>query len=184
MATLHLCWWTRTKCVLCPVRVYPWGDIVGVCSFPLLLRSPLCVLVTYIYIYMCVCVCVNHLKRCKTSFLAGGCRECHSSAANEDGYDILWYRSGTLDRRTCYQFSHQWQPAKPSTGMSFFQLFSNQTTVRFSQSDLLLTSSDGTVASSKDVERILLHCFSRLAIHYFLSGLTEVFLHVRCIPHQ
>ena len=51
--------------------------------------------------------------------LAGGCRECHSSAANEDGYDILWYRSGTLDRRTCYQFSRQWQPAKPSTGMSF-----------------------------------------------------------------
>jgi hypothetical protein len=34
--------------------------------------------------------------------------------------------------------------------------------VRFSQSELLLTSSDGTVASSKDVERILLHCFSRL----------------------
>ena len=25
----------------------------------------------------------------------------YSSAANEDGYDILWYRSGTLDRRTC-----------------------------------------------------------------------------------
>ena len=43
------------------------------------------------------------------------------------------------------------------------------TTVRFSQSELLLTSSDGTVASSKDVERILLHCFSRLVIHYFLS---------------
>ena len=37
---------------------------------------------------------------------AAGCRECHSSAANEDGYDILWYRSGTLDRRTCiYTFS-------------------------------------------------------------------------------
>ena len=36
--------------------------------------------------------------------LAGGCRECHSSAANEDGYTILWYRSGTLDRRTCSWF--------------------------------------------------------------------------------
>ena len=66
-----------------------------------------------IYIYMCVCVfflvcvsvsvrvcacvCVTHLNRCKTSAFvgsffittAGGCRECHSSAANENGYDIL-----------------------------------------------------------------------------------------------
>ena len=47
-----------------------------------------------------------------------------------------------------------------------------------------LSSSDGIGASSKDVERILLHCLSRLVIHYFLSGLTEVFLHMRCIPHQ
>ena len=65
-----------------------------------------------------------------------------------------------------------------------FQLFSILITVRFSQSELLLTSSDGTVASSKDVERILLHCFSRLVIHFLLSGLIEVFVHVRCIPHQ
>ena len=36
-------------------------------------------------------------------------------------------------------------------------------------------SSDGTVASSKDVERFPLHCFSRLVIHHFLSGVTEVF---------
>ena len=49
-------------------------------------------------------VLVFSLYRRKTSYFAGGCRECHSSAANEDGYDILWYRSGTLDRRTCYQF--------------------------------------------------------------------------------
>ena len=68
---------------------------------------------------------------------------------------------------------------KPVSNNLFTFLFA-----RFSQSDLLLTSSDGTVASSKDVERILLHCFSRLVIHYLLSGLTEVFLHVRCIPHQ
>ena len=56
-------------------------------------------------------VCLEHLYRWKTSCLfqclrmllfAGGCRECHSSAANEDGYDILWYRSGTLDRLTCF----------------------------------------------------------------------------------
>ena len=35
--------------------------------------------------------------------------------------------------------------------------------------------SDGTIASSKGVERILLHCFSRLVTYHFLSGLTEVF---------
>ena len=61
-------------------------------------------------------VCVNHLNRCKKIYdfngefgfvlsvlipfsaaiddvshinFAGGCRECHSSAANEAGYDIL-----------------------------------------------------------------------------------------------
>ena len=43
---------------------------------------------------------------------------------------------------------------------------------------------DGKVASSKDVEWILSHCFSPLVTNHFLSGLTEVFLHVRCIPHQ
>ena len=46
---------------------------------------------------------------------------------------------------------------------------------RFSQSEFLPTLSDGTVASSKDVERIPLHCLSRLVIHYFLSGLIGVF---------
>ena len=49
---------------------------------------------------------------------AGGCRECHSSAANEDGYDILWYRSGTLDRRTCLVMSFhfpRWDVANPRT---------------------------------------------------------------------
>ena len=140
-----------------------------------------------------VCVCVNHLKRCKTSNLAGGCRECHSSAANEDGYDILWYRSGTLDRRTC-QFSWMGRGStlEPPCRFPFFKSLQTKpksfcfmsVPVRLSQSDLLLTSSDGTVASSKDLERILLHCFSRLVIHFLLSGLNEVFVHVRCIPHQ
>ena len=56
-----------------------------------------------------------------------------------------------------------------------FQTKFDSLPVRFSQSELLPTSSDGTVASSKDVERIPLHCFSRPVIHHFLSGLTEVF---------
>ena len=80
----------------------------------------------------------------------------------------------------CFQ---QWDVANPRTTKPFpticFFLFA-----RFSQSELLPTLSDGTVASSKDVERIPLHCFSRLVIHHFLSGLNEVLLHVRCVPHQ
>ena len=55
--------------------------------------------------------------------VAGGCRECHSSAANKDGYDILWYRSGTLDRRTCINFHVKflwWAVANPRTTSLFF----------------------------------------------------------------
>ena len=44
--------------------------------------------------------------------------------------------------------------------------------------------SDETVASSMDVERLPSYGFSPLVTKFFLSGLTEVFLHVRCIPHQ
>ena len=56
--------------------------------------------------------------------VAGGCRECHSSAANEDGYDILWCLSGTLDRRTCFNFHVKflwWAVANPKTTSPFFQ---------------------------------------------------------------
>ena len=66
-----------------------------------------------------------------------------------------------------YHFFRQWQPAKPSTGMSFvfqfpwwnllllnlpqnFDVNRFQYTVRFSQSKLLPISSDGTVAFCKD----------------------------------
>ena len=119
-----------------------------------------------------------------------------NEATSEMGYPA-WPAERTC---TIFQF-RQWQPAKPSTGMSFRFFFfimdkvasepsseqgrrkhtwnfvsnSFQTTVRFSQSDLLLTSSDGTVASSKDVERIPLYCFSRLVIHFLLSDFTGLF---------
>ena len=62
---------------------------------------------------------------------------------------------------------------EPPSRFSFFKSLQTQTKsfsffsvpVRFSQSELLPISSDGTVAFSNDVERILLHCFSRLVIH-------------------
>ena len=107
------------------------------------------------------------------------------TVTNEDASVSSVISMGTLIDVPAIFFSFlQWDVANPRTTKPvsnnlFYFLFA-----RFSQSDLLLTSSDGTVASSKDVERILFHCSSRLVIHYFLSGLTEVFLHVRCIPHQ
>ena len=139
-----------------------------------------------------MCVCVNHLKRCKTSNLAGGHRRPIELCPTKLSMVSLGYPDIQADHldvpASIFNIFNvnfpKWQPAKPRTGMSFFQQCSNTTTVRFSQSELLPTSSDGTVASSKDVERILLHCFSRLVIHHFLSGLLECFLHVRCIPHQ
>ena len=48
-----------------------------------------------------------------------------------------------------------------------------QSTVRFSQSDLLLTSSDGTVAFCKDKERIHLHWFSRHVIQFSCQTLGD-----------
>ena len=94
----------------------------------------------------------------------------------------------------------EWQPAKPRTGMSFSNNFKpnfNLRTsfwcsppVRSSQSEFPLSIEDERAASerfdpsSKDIERFPLHSFSLLVIQFLLSGLTEVFLHVRCIPHQ
>ena len=99
-----------------------------------------------------------------------------------------------------FHFS-EWQPAKPSTGMSFgfqfllwimlhlnlpqnFGVNRFQSTVRFSQSEFLSISSDGTVAFSKDKERILLHWFSCLVIQLSLSDFRGLFVHARCTPQQ
>ena len=148
-----------------------------------------------------VCVCVNHLNRCKTSTLIGGiafpyqvlcheyftrrlsnllfiCRgmECASDVSIQRRRiccTVIWIG----DAQSTYLLNlfhfRPWQPAKPSTGMSFFQQFSNQTTVRFSQSDW--AASEPENPSSKDVERFPSHSFSLPIIQPFLSGLTEVF---------
>ena len=82
------------------------------------------------------------------------------SPLNEDAssFAVIWRRDAFV---TYLLHFWTWDVANPKTttpvSNNLFFLFA-----RFSQSELLRISSDGTVASSKDVERILLHCFSRL----------------------
>ena len=155
-------------------------------------------------------MCVDHLKRCKTStyrchvfvfcmvtlqamkvFL----RVAKSNSVKQGALGPTSKPEPTktleVGRENVPAFFHlpKWRPAKPRPACQVFRLFQffkptfHLMSVQLLQSELLLTSSDGTVASSKVVERILLYCFSRLVIHHCLSGLTEVFLHGRCIPH-
>ena len=107
-------------------------------------------------------MCVNHLKRCKTSNLAGGMRpSCKrmptklcmmmEAGADHPGVPALPFQ--------CFQ---QWDVANPRTTMPFPHKFFSFLACTVLQSEFLPTLSDGTVASSKDVERIPLHCLSRL----------------------
>ena len=126
-----------------------------------------------------VCVCVDHLKRCKTSFVLWlffgfvGSRgmECASDVSIQRRRiccTVIWI--GDAQSTYLLNLSHfrQWRPAKPRTGMSFpvasgpsSELLYQQVqyTVRFSQSKLLPISSDGTVAFLQG-RRFLLQWFS------------------------
>ena len=108
----------------------------------------------------------------------------YEAPSNEAPHMILGYHQGRL----VTYLQHHFNFSSMATGQAKNRhvVVSNcfLTTVRFSQSELLLTSSDGTVASSKDVERILLHCFSRLVIHYFLSVFYGLFLCTRDAFHN
>ena len=134
----------------------------------------------YVCIVIYICVCVDHLKRCKTPNYAGGGSRVQSLPPTKTLWFPWWYMAWSA-MRTCISNFRQWRPAKPSTGMSFgfqfllwimlhlnlpqnFGVNRFQSTVRFSQSEFLSISSDGTVAFSKDKERILLHWFSCLVI--------------------
>ena len=87
------------------------------------------------------------------------------AVANEAPCSWLGYGVWSTPR-TCF-ISSLWDVANPRTTKPVSNNLFTFLFARFSQSDLLLTSSDGTVASSKDVERILLHCISRLVIQYY-----------------
>ena len=127
---------------------------------------------------MYVCVCVDHLNRCKTSIRWFRCTTCLRLILQVFPISIFTqgargHMDGTGQRRpihdvvqTYLQFSnfHFRNGDRPSQepACRISNRLSNQfwfLPVRFSQSDLLLTSSDGTVASSKDVERLVISNF-------------------------
>ena len=108
-------------------------------------------------VWKCVCVCVNHLKRCKTSNLAGACG--HHANACQRSY-AWWWKPGLITLvYLLYHFNvfsngtwlTQEPPCRFQTNCFLFSL------ARFSQSEFLPTLSDGTVASSKGVEKNPLH---------------------------
>ena len=152
----------------------------------------------YIYIYerlacervvcmsVCVYVCVNHLKRRKTSnlfvcfkpvpltfasaldfqfYFSRGMEGTYGAPSNEAPHMSPGYHQGRLVTYLQNNFRvifRQWQPAKPRTGMSiiwivFQQFFSGR------WSFLLFF---GSLSDS------------------LLSGVTGLFLHVRCAPQQ
>ena len=115
---------------------------------------------------------MDHLKRCKTSNLAGGMRP---SCKRMPTKLCMMVEAGADHPGVPALPFQQWDVANPRTTMPFPNKLFFFSFARFSQSEFLPTLSDGTVASSKDVERIPLHCLSRLVIHYFLSGLIGVF---------
>ena len=73
----------------------------------------------------------------------------------------------------------QWQPAKPRTGMSFFNIFWNnfQPNFQFSNRCHDMSCTDVAICLERSIS-VFLACG-----HQTLPGrFTEVFLHVRCIP--
>ena len=154
----------------------------------------------YIYIYIFasvyIYVCVEHLKRCKTSnsrnvcigwflFLlfsgqlpslhlldAGGRGIQSGTTSNEATW--LYGRQSLISSAYLLQFSTVYGDRLSQVpACRFSNLFSNQTTVRFSQSDW--AASEPVNPSSKDVERFPSHSFSLLIIQPFLSGLLRCF---------
>ena len=119
-----------------------------------------------------------------TSFslqFSGGSGRSLGTATNEDTCLIWWYRLG---RQSAYlhQFSisRPWLPAKPRTGTSIFIVIFI----------CILNLKWGRVCFQFDQFQHMLwrwQLLDTLSGHFtnpFLSGVMEVFLHVRCIPQQ
>ena len=122
-------------------------------------------------------VCVNHLNRCKTSTLIDGIAFpyqvlCHEYFTRRLSNLLFICRGQGLQWLPCPTKLCHWRGSNWGRPVVYLQIAFNCWT----RCPLRCYSFSG---------RILLHCFSRLVIHHFLSGLLECFfLHVRCIPHQ
>ena len=146
--------------------------------------------------------------------VAGGCRECYSSAAKEDGYDILWYQSGTLDRRTCFNFHVKflWRAVpNPRTTSPFSTNISQRFQTFFHSCTLAQSGTAVTSCPFFPISEINLHLAMATYTGYgdgssdnlfgiYLEferegsapnsnlfsdqDLMECVLHVRCIPHH
>ena len=160
----------------------------SVCKSVCVKKSPVCKI---------VCVCVDDLKRCKTSNLrfcvcngffgdfkqAGGHGSIHQSVANE-ATDVWKGHAVWSTARTCYQFHlhvifgdgqrlTQGPPRRFSTNFDAFQPI----WCHF----FACTAFAICTFSALVLQR---HWLAGHFINPLLSGLMEVFLHVRCIPHQ
>ena len=83
-------------------------------------------------------------------------------------------------------YFHWWHPSKPRTGTTFFKQFLK---TFFAPNDctvfaIWLSCIRTCWNFEQGRRKITSHYFSRWVNQNFLSCFTEVFLHVRCIPHQ
>ena len=112
----------------------------------------------------------------------GGQPREHSWLPNEEGYATTDMESDQLHVPASFLCYGKWPTQEPpcrfQTTCVQFSWFA-----RFSQSEFPLSVEDDWAASER-FEWFPSHSFSLLIIRCLLSGLTEVFLHVRCIPHQ
>ena len=113
---------------------------------------------------------------------AGGQPREHSWLPNEEGYATTDMESDQLHVPASFLCYGKWPTQEPpcsfQTTCIQFSWFA-----RFSQSEFPLWVEDDWAASER-FEWFPSHSFSLLIVRCLLSGLTEVFLHVRCIPHQ
>ena len=127
-------------------------------------------------------------------FNSGGAGGTDETGTNKDTHQLPVISMGTLIDVLASLFmsifcNGMWLTQEPPCRFQTTR-FQFSRFAQFSQSEFPMSIEDERAASeqfessSKDIERLSSHCFSLLIIQWLLSGVTEVFLHARCIPHQ
>ena len=186
------------SCVCARVCVYVCVEHLNRCKTVKLLpsRFRFCFLLTLFHVisnkgtFTFVHTFLDFVSFISRYFKQGACG--HHANACQRSY-AWWWKPGliTLVYLLCHFKLQQWDVDNPRTTMPCSNhLFSISSFARLLQSDFPLFIEDDWAASeqfdsfSKDIERFSSHSLSLLVIQFLLSGLTGVFLHVRCIPHQ